>query len=201
MFEPIKVSVGLLVYNQESCVRESIEGIFSQTYPIDELIISDDCSTDDSWKLINETVESFKKLNNHVKNCVIRRNDRNLGLIGHFNLLVSLCSNELIVLNAGDDVSFYDRIAKIVQKYLEVGCPKYFLCHSAVEVLDSLDQRIMRPPVLQLGTQPEVVAAGMALHIGATEAFTSSLFHEFGPIVYDTYEDLTLGFRASLVHR
>lgn len=28
MLEPVKVSVGLLVYNQESYVRESIEGIF-----------------------------------------------------------------------------------------------------------------------------------------------------------------------------
>jgi len=109
MFEPIKVSVGVLVYNQESCVRESIEGIFSQTYPIDELIISDDRSTDDSWRCINETVELCKRLNNHVKNCIVRRNDHNLGLVGHFNLLVPLFSNELIVLNAGDDISFPDR--------------------------------------------------------------------------------------------
>lgn len=199
MLEPVKVSVGLLVYNQESYVRESIEGIFFQTYQIDELIISDDHSCDDSWEIVKETVELCKKLPNHIKNCIIRRNDRNLGLIEHFNLLIPLFSNNLIVLNAGDDISFADRIERIVQKYLEVGSPKYFLCHSAVEIIDSPDRRIMRPPVAQLGTQPEVVATGMALHIGATEAFTAPLFNEFGPIVYHTYEDLVLGFRAALM--
>jgi len=140
MLEPVKVSVGLLVYNHESYVQESIQGIFSQTYQIDELIISDDYSSDDSWKVIRETVELCKQSPNHVKNCIVRRNDRNFGLVDHFNFLVHLFSNKLIILNAGDDISFPGRIERIVQKYLKVGSPKYFLCHSDVEIIDSPDR-------------------------------------------------------------
>ena len=40
-----RVSVVLCTYNGEKYIREQLESIVSQTYPIHELLIQDDCST------------------------------------------------------------------------------------------------------------------------------------------------------------
>ena len=41
-----RVSVVLCTYNGEKYIREQLESIVSQTYPIHELLIQDDCSPD-----------------------------------------------------------------------------------------------------------------------------------------------------------
>ena len=51
-----KVSVILVSYNQGSYLKQSIESVLQQTYQNIELIIVDDCSTDNSW----EVIQSFR---------------------------------------------------------------------------------------------------------------------------------------------
>ena len=41
-------------YNKSKYLPETIESILVQTYPNFEYIIVDDCSTDDSWAIIQE---------------------------------------------------------------------------------------------------------------------------------------------------
>jgi len=49
-----KVSVALTSFNHAKYLRESIESVLNQTYSDFELIIIDDCSSDDSWEIIEE---------------------------------------------------------------------------------------------------------------------------------------------------
>ena len=49
---PKKVSVVIPNYNYQDFITERIDSILMQTYPIYELIILDDCSTDNSVKVI-----------------------------------------------------------------------------------------------------------------------------------------------------
>ena len=53
MSEP-KISVLLPAYNHEKYLKETIESVLNQTFPNFELLISDDCSTDDSARIIKE---------------------------------------------------------------------------------------------------------------------------------------------------
>ena len=46
-----KVSVIIPNYNYENYIEERIDSVLKQTYPIDELIVLDDKSTDDSVKV------------------------------------------------------------------------------------------------------------------------------------------------------
>ena len=48
-----KVSVMIPSYNHEKYVGEAIESVLGQTFQDFELIISDDCSPDDSAKVIS----------------------------------------------------------------------------------------------------------------------------------------------------
>ena len=58
---PKKVSVIVPNYNYANYIIERIDSILMQTYPIYELIILDDCSTDNSVQVINEKIEKIKK--------------------------------------------------------------------------------------------------------------------------------------------
>ena len=59
--EPKKVSVIIPNYNYQDYIIERIDSILLQTYPIYELIILDDCSTDNSVEVINKKIEEIKK--------------------------------------------------------------------------------------------------------------------------------------------
>jgi glycosyltransferase involved in cell wall biosynthesis len=49
-----RVSVVMCTYNGEKYLREQIDSILNQTYPIHEIIIQDDCSTDSTWRILKE---------------------------------------------------------------------------------------------------------------------------------------------------
>ena len=56
---PKKVSVIVPNYNYSKYITERIDSILMQTYPISELIILDDCSTDNSVEVINNKIEKI----------------------------------------------------------------------------------------------------------------------------------------------
>ncbi len=56
------VSIITPSYNSEAFIRETIEGIINQTYPHWELLITDDCSTDHSVKLVEEYVKKDSRI-------------------------------------------------------------------------------------------------------------------------------------------
>lgn len=58
---PKKVSVIIPNYNYENFIVERIDSVLMQTYPVYELIILDDCSTDNSVEVINKKIEQIKK--------------------------------------------------------------------------------------------------------------------------------------------
>ena len=59
---PKKVSVIIPNYNYANFIIERIDSILMQTYPIYELIILDDCSTDNSVEVIEEKIKDIKDI-------------------------------------------------------------------------------------------------------------------------------------------
>lgn len=53
----MKVSIITPVYNSEKFIKDTISSVLNQTYTNWEMILVDDCSTDNSKKIINEYVE------------------------------------------------------------------------------------------------------------------------------------------------
>lgn len=99
------VTFALFAYNQEKYIREAVEGAFSQTYEPLEIILSDDCSGDRTFEIMQEMAAAYAG-SHEVK---VRRNEVNLGLAGHVNLALTLCKGDLLLLAAGDDVSLPQR--------------------------------------------------------------------------------------------
>ncbi|MBY9007020.1 MAG: glycosyltransferase [Candidatus Lokiarchaeota archaeon] len=61
-------------YNKSKFISETIESIINQTYTNFEYIIIDDCSTDDSWNII----QNYAKIDSRIK-CY--RNEKNLKIV------------------------------------------------------------------------------------------------------------------------
>jgi glycosyltransferase involved in cell wall biosynthesis len=100
------VTLAIFSYNQEDFIAEAIEGALAQTYSPLEIIISDDCSTDATFEVIQATLKG-RDTPHEVR---ITRNDRNLGVCAHINKVFEMAQGRLIVMNGGDDVSLPPRV-------------------------------------------------------------------------------------------
>ena len=190
--------VGLVMtYNQKETCIEAINSLLTQTLALDLIIVSDDRSTDGTYGVITD---HFSK-NGKPSNVELYQSEKNLGFIPHFNALLKnyFRDDDLIFYNAGDDISEVNRVEEFFREYVTKGEPRYFLGHSYVTSFGSGTEEILVPPIESIKENRELCLIASAYHIGASQVFTSALFSDFGPILFDDcYEDLTLGYRALL---
>lgn len=104
-----KVSVIMSTYNSELEVSEAIESILTQSYKNIEFLIIDDCSTDNTFKILQE----YSINNEKIK---IFRNKSNIGLTRSLNLLISKADGDIIARQDDDDTSHPNRIKSQVEK-------------------------------------------------------------------------------------
>ena len=104
-----RVSVVVPNYNYERYIRQRLETIIKQTYPIYELIVLDDCSTDNSVAVINE----FLKGSEVSHRLVI--NDQNSGSVfRQWKKGVELARGDLVWIAEADDICKPQFLQKVV---------------------------------------------------------------------------------------
>jgi glycosyltransferase involved in cell wall biosynthesis len=100
------VSVILTSFNHEKYIREAIDSTLNQTFTDFDLIILDDCSSDNSWDLINQYSDPRIK---------VFRNEVNKGPVAGVNKAISaMASGEYIAIHHSDDVWEPDKLEKQV---------------------------------------------------------------------------------------
>jgi glycosyltransferase involved in cell wall biosynthesis len=102
-----KVSVLMSVFNTQACLGEAIESVLNQTLTDIELIIIDDCSTDDSWPI----VLTYARQDSRV---VALQNEKNNGASLALNSGLARVRSEYITRHDSDDVSLPCRLQKQV---------------------------------------------------------------------------------------
>lgn len=123
MNENILISICVITYNSSETVLETLDSIYSQTYKNIELIISDDCSKDDTISVVATWLEEHKKRFVNV-NCLSV--EKNTGVTGNVNRACKKANGELIKLIAADD--------KLKENYIEE-CVKTFNENPEIGVL------------------------------------------------------------------
>ena len=91
------LTIGLPVYNGERYLDAAAESVLTQSFRDFELIISDNASSDGTEAI-------GRMLAARDPRVMYRRNDRNLGLNGNFNLLVPLARGRLFKWATSDDL-------------------------------------------------------------------------------------------------
>jgi glycosyltransferase involved in cell wall biosynthesis len=104
-------SVALCTYNGEQYIRQQIESIINQTLPVDEIVVCDDGSTDETLSIIKSLRE------NTSVDIRIYRNETNLGVCANFQKAVNLCKGDIIFLSDQDDVWHNDKVETIVNYF------------------------------------------------------------------------------------
>ena len=111
------VTFVLLTYNQERWVKIAIESVLAQDYTNLEIIISDDCSSDRTFDIIEETVRSYRG----PHRVVARQTVKNCGSLLHVADVAKTARGELLVLAAGDDVSKINRVTVLQEAWKRAG--------------------------------------------------------------------------------
>lgn len=109
----MKVSVALCSYNGERYIKDQIYSILNQTHTPDEIVVCDDCSTDNTVGIIKEIIEKSEVVFRIVEN------EANIGFVRNFQKCISLASGDIVFLSDQDDVWFENKIEVLLQCFEE----------------------------------------------------------------------------------
>ncbi|ADP69701.1 glycosyl transferase family 2 [Rhodomicrobium vannielii ATCC 17100] len=188
------ITFAVVAYNQAQFVREAINGAFSQTYEPLEIILSDDCSTDQTFEIMQEMAAEYEG----PHKIRLRRNLKNLGLAGHINKVIAASSGEIVSWAAGDDIALPNRTEIFVEKLL--ADPGNVGVHSNVLEINLVGQPIrerLHTSLESTTSLDKVIQRGQSV-ITQSHAFRKSVFDFFGPFRADlTQEGIAMAFRES----
>jgi len=120
------VSVCIASFNGSNFIEEQISSILCQLGADDEIIVSDDCSDDNTIKILESFNDSRLKI---IKNCT------NVGHVKNFERALSFAKNEFIFLSDQDDVWLPDKVQSIVKLFRED--PELYFVHHSISLLHS----------------------------------------------------------------
>lgn len=186
----------LLTYNQQDSIAEAMRAALAQDCQPIEVLVSDDCSSDHTFEIMQEIARTY----DGPHKLVLNRNPQNLGLNRHINRAIEMSSGEVIIAASGDDISLPHRVARIMTAFED---ENVMLVHSRAIVEDEQGNPAHHPYAKRAAffktTRVADVATAKALYLGATAAWHKALFRKYGPVPETpVYEDLILGFRAAL---
>ena len=145
-----RVSVVMATYNGEKYIREQIDSILNQSYPIYELIIQDDCSTDSTPKICREYESKFQNVH-------FFQNTHNQGFNDNFRTVAMRATGDFIALSDQDDIWFQKKIEKQIAL---IG--KYDICTTEVCHGTNLKNSVPSP----LSNDPRVSSHGLRCILG-----------------------------------
>ena len=113
--EEATVTVVLVTYNRAAVLPRTIESLLSQTYGDFRLIVSDDCSQDETSDVVSVYVDRDERVR-------YRRNEVNLGIAGNLNATLADVSSPLVAITHDGDI--YE--PELLQEWIDAlaGCPR-----------------------------------------------------------------------------
>ena len=102
------IDVLLATYNGEKYLTEQIESILNQTYRNIRILISDDCSKDNTREIIKEYQKKDSRIHAYFQ-------ENNLGYIKNFEFLIKQVESNMFMLSDQDDVWLPEKIEKTAE--------------------------------------------------------------------------------------
>ncbi len=96
-------TVATITYNSSKWVKQTFDSVLSSTFTDFEFLISDDCSTDNTWSIIEQYNDPRIRA---------WRNDYNLGEYVNRNKVLNEAKGKYILFIDGDDILYKDALAE-----------------------------------------------------------------------------------------
>ena len=185
-----KISVAMTTYNGEKYLPEQLGSILKQSRQVDELVVCDDGSVDNTVNILNE----FSSTAPFSVKIII--NEKNLGSTKNFEKAMSICGGDIIILCDQDDIWLPDKV-KVLENIFSANpnCGMAFTNAMVVDEKNNPQGGLWAHYNFGQKKQKQLRAGnGLNLFIGgnvvtgATAAVAKTFFEE------------TIPFPASLVH-
>ena len=174
-----EISVIIPMYNTEKYIGECLDSILAQTFQDFEVIIVDDCSTDNSCAVVESYIPKFTK-----ERLKLNRLEKNSGFAGTpRNTDVRLARGKYIFFVDSDDIiteTAFEEMYSVAEKFNAdvVSCQKYYITPMNGDVKDKTSLKITFPPNIQLVDEPTPLTDDISKRVDALNArrFTWSLW-------------------------
>lgn len=136
------VSIVVVCYNSSKFIEETLDSVLKQTYPNIEIIISDDCSTDNTIDLCQDWISKNKESGKPI---YLVETQKNTGVAGNCNRGLAVSRGKWIKFIAGDDMlapTAIEDYMGFVEAHPEV---RHFIA-KAIHFTDQMKESDMRNP-------------------------------------------------------
>ena len=198
---PPLISFYVITCNHERFIREAVAGALAQTWTPLEVVLSDDCSDDNTFRIMEEIARGYSG----PHRVILNRNEKRLGIGAHINRILELCTGEWIVASAGDDISLPERTARLYKEWQLDDCRAGLIYSNLMEThedgADWYELDFMKEPIIfedsSIDFTKELRGFRYPIH-GASVAYPRRTFDQFGPFWKGVvFEDGILGVRAA----
>lgn len=198
-------SVAISTYNGEEYIQKQLESLRNQSHMVDEVIITDDGSSDKTVQIVQQFIDD-----NLLQGWHLIQNSNNLGYTKNFEKCVSLWSGDIIFLCDQDDIWVTEKVQRVLEVF-----EKHSDCQSVVtnfKLIDAIGNSLVKSSKdncwcyskkmerlednLYRVDLTEVLNHNVAP--GCTQAIKNELVKDFLNCKYATTHDYRLSLLASL---
>lgn len=129
------ISVVIPVYNASKYVTRTLESVICQTYENIEILLIDDCSTDNSVEILRD----YEKRDSRIK---VFTSEKNQGVAAVRNRGIQAAKGEYIALLDSDDIWVDTKLEKQIESLRRTGAQISYCSYSFT---DENDNEILRP--------------------------------------------------------
>ncbi len=151
------ISVGVTSFNAESTIDKAVSSAIKQTWRPIEIIVVDDCSSDDTRKVLDNLSKAHSEI-------IVFANTANSGVAVSRNRILEEARGEFVIFFDDDDESLPDRISlqyhrltKYEKEYAN-GAP--VICHTARELIYPDGEKRVDPT---MGQNDGIAPSGFAV--------------------------------------
>lgn len=126
---PKKVTAVIPNYNYAEFINERIDSIINQKYPVYELIVLDDCSTDNSIKVIEARLKELEKTHPSLRTRLIKNSKNSGNVFNQWAKAFEYASGDFVWICEADDLCSpyflkqvmlaFDKDEKVILSYAE----------------------------------------------------------------------------------
>lgn len=125
-----RVSVITPIYNAEKYLRKTLDSILAQTYKDIEIVLVDDCSSDNSANIIKEYMQKHSEI-------VYFLQEINQGAGAARNKALELATGQYVAFLDSDDIWLPDKVDRQITLMKKMSCP---FSYTAIEMINEEDK-------------------------------------------------------------
>lgn len=130
----MRISVAMATYNGAAFLEKQLESILLQSIAVDEVIIADDCSTDNTINIVENFIFMHK-----LKSWYLVKNKKNKGFSKNFLDTLKKCTGDLIFISDQDDIWNSDKVEIMCGQFIDdqvmAVCSSYNLIDGSDKVI------------------------------------------------------------------